>query len=490
MFGKRSQAKQRYSGEGGTQVQVEHADAMWVDPVFHIGKSEPLTEETIQRIRRHALAAAGHAVDSQLNRFTEPFGNVELTALFDCFLDYTWLGACEEAVDRLQAVGYQDPAFPGLFVDWMQDEWTGTYESVSLKLRGGAFNDVEHFLRRRLREAEQRGESPDSDSMAPIRQGLKNIAFLNQQGTRPKFGVCLPILGHWGAGKSRALVDLADRARQRDNWVIFLKGPELDPPMEYLCRCLAEALGLKHTAGRTPEDIARRLAALGHPDLLVVIDDVDEAAKRSATALDDVQTLMARTATTGTIRWAFTADAASLDLIEASIARSVSNSRYSYASSGLPENISGWLPLDEINERQSVGRNILRQNSSPEVKVQLDQAVHDTELNGRHIAILNRPTFAWLFLETMQSTGSNLFGLSSDEFVDRYINRLYASLETVPATTEELRLSIRLIAEMFTQAGSAAEFDISDLRMLFSGRGERFIATFYEKLLPLLREGG
>lgn len=313
-------------------------------------------------------------------------------------------GITEDWRDRLmRSVDRVVSALADTGADWADvDElnWSDTYPSIVNALRELEVGKVWQ----RLPAASAR----DDDLI----RALNHIAV---QCRAPHYGVCLAISGSWGAGKTRLLVELADRYRTRGDATIFL---DSDAPagtlQDRLQRAVADLTGadvptLKHVVDVLNDSQIK---------LLVCIDAIHRLHIADLRTFRDMVSVLT---TCRGLRWAVTGDPLRYDKLAEAGGSSFWVEYGTGERADAEVTTTGWIDLDVVNERRRTGLVILEQHVNEQQRLDLSEIRRHPDQFRRAIAILCNPRLARMqAAELAENVDRLVTNVHRASLVDRY----------------------------------------------------------------------
>lgn len=279
-------------------------------------------DAVLEAVARASLPAAGareharRAMQREINRRAndDDLGRqrlVESRALraFDAYRSRPdWRELCRVLAEGLGDFcrGHRDLSSVAAKIDRL--DWRASFESVLQGLRDLDLNWA-------LAELVQLGVQLRAGHHAEAARHCDNAASaarqLRRQTEQPRFEYCLTVVGQWGSGRSRLLLEIARRIASSGDLAVFLEAGGPSPRTELLER----AGRLFDSPFATLGQLGRFLAETVKATLVVLIDDADQWAYFHSRFLGDLQELLTEASEFDSLRWVITADEAYFDAL-------------------------------------------------------------------------------------------------------------------------------------------------------------------------------
>ena len=421
-------------------------------------------DAVLEAVARASLPAAGareharRAMQREINRRAndDDLGRqrlVESRALraFDAYRSRPdWRELCRVPAEGLGGFcrGHRDLSSVAAKIDRL--DWGASFESVLQGLR-----DLD--LDWAMAELVQLGVHLRAGHHAEAARHCDNAASaarqLRRQTEQPRFEYCLTVVGQWGSGRSRLLLEIARRIASSGDLAVFLEAGGPSPRTELLER----AGRLFDSPFATLGQLGRFLAETVKATLVVLIDDADQWAYFHSRFLGDLQELLTEASEFDSLRWVITADEAYFDALS-SAERSRFWERYGFAwtgRGGAPDP-SGWLQLDDLNVSQRLGLDILEAFAHQEDRWDLAALRRDPRTFDYELRLLCNPLPAWLRLEAGagdDAPASGLIDVHRTAFVTEYWTRRKHTLTPHPQQRDELEQIATIAAQRFAGEG-------------------------------------
>lgn len=286
--------------------------------------------------------------------------------------------------------------------------WCLRSEEVSEALRalGGWARDARHQV-------------PDD-----VTVGLK---WLSEETKSPRFGFVVPIFGTWGSGKSRLLDELVQRGL--DQRAISLQLEVRGSLSEAIDRAAQAILGDSIGGGASLHTICNNSERV-----IIVIDDFDAIIARTPEVFDEFWQLV--WAWNGrSIRWVVACDEASLPQMMKRGGNRFWPQYGARPAASLGTDATGWLALDDHNDRTNIGLSILVQSGEGDA-IELKELISGDPAGYPLRRELNRPMTALLRLRDNMKEPLDQIHLMS--LMSAYWRLLLKNLEQTDSTDPEM----------------------------------------------------
>jgi hypothetical protein len=496
-------------------VQLRLAAQRHASPIF-----EYVTQLQLEAIRqqlemvpeavaRANLPTAGvreqatRAVQREINRraIDDDLGGRRLVTsraldAFDAYRDWPdWRESCQVLATRLGETcrHYREVRSVAAEIDGM--DWGASFESVLQGLRELDLDRVFAELAQlsvQLRAGQHAATATSEVAARDCDNAASTARQLRRLTEQPRFEYCLTVVGQWGSGRSRLLLEIARRIVSSGHLAVFLEAGDIGPRGELLER----AGRLLDSQFGTLGELSRFLAGTVKAKLFVLIDDADQWAYLRPRFLGELQELLTEASELDSLRWVITADEAHFDALS-SVERPRFWERYGYArpSRGGAPDPSGWLHLDDLNVSQQLGLDILEAFANQRDRWDLATLRRDPQTFDNELRLLCNPLPAWLRLETDvgdDPPASGLIDVHRTVFVTQYWTRRKQTLTPDPQQRDELEQIATIAAQQFAGAGQGPVplAEIVDAISSTSRFPALRDASRAEEGLALLRVGG
>ena len=403
-----------------------------------------------------------HEIASRLNQEhgRDLFITSQVHDAFEIFLDSDWRADCKRRVQALITFCRSEQGMGGL-VDLLADvDWGCTFEVLRSALNTVPLEHASEQLA--ALAARPAAPAADPDRRRAITAAQAHARWLIGQGVDPRFRVCLPVLGSWGSGKSRLLIEIAKAQRDQHQFVIFL-GPDFSGSLrdELLARS-GELLGWR------PADVATLARCLSEETgkrLVVLFDDLGDAVARRPEVLDAVTSLISECTAVDAIRWVVTADDLRLDYLLTADHRHFWK-HYGYQpEKGRIPGIGGWLFLDDVNGAEQVGLQLMERRSDGQSHADIAEIRKDIASFDYAARSLCNPLPAWLRLEVPEGgSPAGLVNIYLEQFVTAYWKRRNETLAADHQQAARFDWLVTILARRLAamQGDSVALTDVLD----------------------------
>lgn len=255
--------------------------------------------------------------------------------------------------------------------------------------------------------------------------GLRSCAWLLEQAKSPRFATSLNIAGPFGSGRSRLLVDVAQRALAEGSLALLLTPKAGESVGGAIQRFVAEGAGI----GISRFDELTKFLD-GQPTQTKIHILLDDAHDWSKSGADDLQALIEASTESERVRWVIAADSSGLDSLSGRDPFFwVRHGHVPETSPGFPQpalnRTTGWLDLEAANREQLIGFEILRSHSTGD-DAEIETLVADPDAFDHEFTHLANPLGAWIRLHEHERAVSNgeagqpLLDVNSIPFVRSY----------------------------------------------------------------------
>jgi hypothetical protein len=297
---------------------------------------------------------------------------------------------------------------------------------------------------------ERRAEPGSHSNREEFAKASADIRWLLRQVSNPEFRHCFCLLGSWGSGRTRLLTEMARRAESSGHYALFVDFRPQTPLRESLLAGAADLFG------RTFADLLeldRFLDETMVANLSILLDDLDQEARRRAGFTRELQDLLEESTVATRLRWALTADEARFDsLLDAGRPEF-------WMHYGFPARESvrtaGWLNVDLANAEEQLGLQLLDGIASAADKADLAEIRRDADTFRYEISVLSTPLNAWLRAEVedeVAHTPSRLVDLHAHQFVNAYWKLRRGTLSADSGEAAVLDQSVTLLARRYAEA--------------------------------------
>lgn len=342
-------------------------------------------------------------VAAQFDSDDPPLVNADLVAEVYTETRFDWRSELENSVTRLRAAlaaaGEDTSAFDA--VDWC-DSYSGIRASLC-------------ELQSRYRKAVVRQAGALDD------HAHHKVEVIKRECDNPNFGVCLPIIGEWGSGRTRLLVELARTHYRRGQWPILL-GPGDEAVID---RLLDRASTLFGFAINEVRELADAINAVDK-DVLICIDDVD---RLSATELGHLRETVSALTMCPRLRWVITADILRYDALTVDGLAGFWPAYGLRLRGGVQASwyLAGWLNLTAVNGAKRTGMRILERDAGPGRLQELVALSNDPLVFADVVSLLNNPLPAWIQLDSLASSNEFVGNVWRRPFIAEYWAKLCAA---------------------------------------------------------------
>ena len=278
--------------------------------------------------------------------------------------------------------------------------------------------------RRDFAEALAELEESQRRAKASFRVMRPALAWLRRQIERPNFGTAILITGSWGSGKSRLLDEIADESLSRRRLVLYVDSRAPGTLRETIFMEASQSIGKMISTRSELELEARQYAGI-----CVIIDDWEVAVHRNRDRNSELLRLMADWSGLP-VRWVIAVDETAMPLM---LDRNATKEwrRFGWDlgdKESNPHLISGWLHLDDRNEAEGIGIDLIRYYLGPSPELEELKRQNSSSMDLRRA--LSQPLLAIL-----KSTSGAV--AATDEahlpaVLERYWISWLAALETAP----------------------------------------------------------
>lgn len=445
---------------------------------------EPTKREHLQATaRRWGQHELSRRVNEQPGR--DILINSQALTDFDLFVGHDWRRDCRKEAQRLCDLLGTKRQYTSLAVRIRALDWNTSFETLWTDLRALDFGHLVEELRH-LRTSIAINDNASADAGHDLDRCLASARYLRDEAERPRFRHCYAIVGGWGSGRTRLLVECGRRLLEQGHVLAFV-GSEMrgDLTREVL-------LQAGQVFGTTPEslaDTARRLRTLLDAQLFVLVDDTDVLASRHGSFVGDLRSAIAESTIDPSIRWILATDETRFDVL-CSATDPWFWQRYGYID-GLPE-LGGWIDLDVADAEEELGFALIEHFADAEEHRALQEFRADAAAFDYERRQLTKPLPAWLSIETGSSArGARVTNVNRDAVVAAYWQRRRDTLVDGSIGPHELEQAVTILAQRFVEYGYALYLDevtklieaTATMPALRDGRGA-------ERVISILRTGG
>ncbi len=284
--------------------------------------------------------------------------------------------------------------------------WDGSFPSIRASL---------HQLQSDYRPAVER-QAGELDPAA-----YDSIKHIKNECRNANFGVCVPILGEWGSGRSRLLVELARIQHQRDQWALLIDtAHQHDSIVDQLLD------GASRLFGFAINELRHLATELVNADKNVLIG-IDNAERLDRADLVRLSETISALTMCPRLRWVVTADALRYDALSRDGLADFWTTYGLRRETGISKDwyMSGWLNLDAYNDDTATGWQILVREVGLDRAEDLQAIRTDPSAFGNALKLLNNPLPAWVQSESLSGTTEDFI---ADVYRRSFISRYWAKL--------------------------------------------------------------
>jgi hypothetical protein len=335
-----------------------------------------------------------------------------------------------------------------------QLDWSNGYEVLHAGLRDLKLATVLVQLARA--DLNPGGTADQSESSNDLESARASAGYLSDQVANPRFQHCYPIIGSWGSGRTRLLIESGHQILERGDLIVFLGS---DATGELSQQVLDQGSKFLAKPATTLAELSRELLNTLGSRLYVVLDDSDLLASERPNFFDTLRKLISESTVEPPIRWIIAADEAHLDVL-VSRADQWFWEKYGYLDA-LPQ-LAGWVDLNSLDCTEQIGLRLIDQFAGTEERLALDEFRRDPLAFKYEVDQLCMPLPAWLSIETgFDDNGRRtLSDIHRGAIVVAYWNRRKAILaRSFDGAEEELDQLVTILAQRFQDHRHVARLD-------------------------------
>lgn len=269
---------------------------------------------------------------------------------------------------------------------------------------------------------------------------VKRWEVLVQKVKKPAFQKIFAIMGRSGAGKTHFIADLMTGANDRQCY-LFLNLPggqsELEPLLLDAARRASQFdwRSFNQFRGFLDQQKVR---------VFVVIDDVQRWLQTSPHFIEHIQEYISGHTALHSLFWLITLEDSSYDVLRATNAFW---SEYTYQSDGAFQTPSGWVALNDVNERTKFGLDILRAASAQDSAIKVNLSVLEAGASPQ----LSTPFIARIVIDLLRHNvipAVEVVNLNYIEFVQHYRQQMQERMPLEGLSLLEMKQAIIIVADL------------------------------------------